>query len=169
MNKRFCLLNKEFRKEYNIKMRINKCNLIYRTEKIINHFIDSPTNNWLPFNKNMYNIYIQYEYSYHSYLRMIQNEELCNEKFRLSVKPIIKTIEENEKKLNIKTHSHFIKLIKSFKKKPDIFRKFIKDLRINISNYLIELRKQSLSQINDIRLVRDVENEIIFFTNLLLE
>ena len=53
MNKRLCFLDKDFRKKYNIKNKIEKCKLIYETEKIVLEFKKSPTRNWLPFNKPM--------------------------------------------------------------------------------------------------------------------
>jgi len=51
MNKRLCLLDKEFRKKYNIKEKIDKCKMISETEKISKKFKISPTKDWLPFNK----------------------------------------------------------------------------------------------------------------------
>tara|TARA_B100000131_G_C17933221_1_gene539224 strand:+ start:11 stop:619 length:609 start_codon:yes stop_codon:yes gene_type:complete len=51
MNKRLCLLDEEFRKKYNIKEKIEKCKLIYGTEKISKKFKIAPTKDWLPFNK----------------------------------------------------------------------------------------------------------------------
>ena len=166
LNKRLCFLNKEFRKEYNISIRIIKCNLIYETNNHVDDFINSPTNNWLPFNKTYFNKYNQNIHTYHRYLRNIHNYE----GIIWHIKPIIKTIEDNEDKFHIVQSTRFLSMVKLLKRNPNIFRKFITELRANLTDNFIEIRKQSIFQRYDsLRIVKNVEKEIIFFIKLLLE
>ena len=150
-------------------MRIIKCNLIYETNNHVDDFINSPTNNWLPFNKTYFNKYSQNIHSYHRYLRNIHNYV---DGFQWNIKPIIKTIEDNENKLDIGQGQsiRFLSMVKLLKRKPNMFRKFITELRLNLTDNYIEIRKQSIFQRYDsLKIVRNVEKEIIFFIKLLLE
>ena len=167
LNKGLCFLNKEFRKEYNISMRIIKCNLIYETNNHVDDFINSPTNNWLPFNKTYFNKYNQNIHTYHRYLR---NIHYYGNGFQWDIKPIIKTIEDNEDKFHIVQSTHFLSMVKLLKRNSIMFREFITELRLNLTDNFIEIRKQSMFQRYDtLRIVKNVEKEIIFFIKLLLE
>lgn len=104
MNKRLCFLDKEFRKKYNIKEKIDKCKLIYETEKISKKFKISPTNGWLPFNKPMKYNYDQnymelfkfFESKYSTYFNY-NNSFYDIQKYRykkINIHPLIETVQD---------------------------------------------------------------------------
>lgn len=113
MNKRLCLLNETFRKKYNIREKIYKCQMIYETEKSSNIFKKCPTNNWLPFNKAVtYNYnqnmelfhFLKSKYSiYFYYSKTSSDFKNCNYKI-ININPLVKTIIElNGKELEKNT------------------------------------------------------------------
>ena len=93
MNKRLCFLDLDFRREYNIPAKIDKCRLMRKTTDLELKFTNSPTNNWLPMNKP-----VKYNYQQKTdvfvFIRSNYSKYISNygDKMIFKTKPIIDTI-----------------------------------------------------------------------------
>ena len=93
MNKRLCFLDLDFRREYNIPAKIDKCKLMRETTDLELKFMNSPTNNWLPMNKP-----VKYNYQQKTdvfvFIRSNYSKYISNygDKMIFKTKPIIDSI-----------------------------------------------------------------------------
>jgi hypothetical protein len=161
MNKRLCLLDKKFRKKYNIKEKIHKCQLIYITEKIFKKSKRTKSKNidsTFYYNKSIFEFITST-----TFMRGNRYYKDLDSPYIVETGPLIETIKSlnnyilnnyvlNEKNIKIVIHNKYVKynsiftydetynmfniysfsdLIKIFKRIPLIYDYFMISLRKN--------------------------------------
>ena len=146
MNKRLCFMDKEFRKQYNIKEKIEKCKLMSKTEDIALSFSTCPIYESLPSNKRItdsqkkhFFSFITENYSSH----VIENGDSLNYDIRSLITTYLDLVKYGPLDFdvniaNICVSEHiskyicsFLDLIKCFKSSDKFFIIFITELRTN--------------------------------------
>jgi len=164
MNKRLCLLDKEFRKNNNIKEKIEKCKLIYKTEIISKQFKIMPTNDWLPFNKvvsyNQKKDVINYIKS--NYGSFIPHNYMTESPYIIETTHLINTIESLKDNI----------LVKESLKECDVYSfidliKFFKEFHVIYHDFIITLRKNYCKKLGYYENI-NIELNIQYFINTLM-